>query len=194
MGKHGQRGIADGWVLLIGLVVVLGLLAGLAFTVKSYLDGVDKKGYDRGKQETEAIYAKRDNDALKAANARIQALQTEARAIEAMHAKQVMAINDKYQKDKSDEIVKRDRVIAGLRDGTTRLYVQLAPGRAAPSTGSPVPEAGACRGGTDGTGATGILGQADSAFLVTEAGEADRITIKLTGVQAALKACMELRK
>lgn len=175
-----QRGITDGWLILIVLAVVVA--AGWV----AY-ERIDGRGYARGKSETEAGYAKRDNDALVKANQRIQELQDAARAKEREHAAQLTAINDQYQRDKAREIANRDRVIAGLRDGTTRLYVQLA-GEAADRCRGGMPETAAGGGGNTGTGRTGILGEADSAFLINEANRADRIAGKLKACQAIVRS------
>jgi len=178
-----------GSVLLYGLLAlaVLGLIAGIGYTVKSTIADADERGYTRGEKETEAAYAKRDNDALLAANKQIQALQTAARAQELEHAIELTEIANKYQREKANEIAHRDRVIAGLRDGTTKLYVKLA-GSAQPCAGSQAGETGASVSGDTGAGASGILNESDSAFLINEAHRADRIAGKLKACQLIVKA------
>ena len=182
-----QRGVADMWLVAIGAIVILSLLAGITYAVKSYLDGIDSKAFARGKKETEATYAQRDNNALRAANAKIQELQTAARAKEAEHAAQLNDIAANYRKGQADELAHKDRVIAGLRDGTAKLYVTLA-ARAESGGRSAGTEAGACAGGTDGVGGSGILAEPDATFLVTEASRADRIAGKLRACQAVIRA------
>ena len=183
-----ERGfITDGWLIGILVVLLLSLIGGIAYTVKSTIENADERGYERGKTETEATYAKRDNDALKAANERIQALQNEARSLEAMRVAEVTAITDKLTKEKANDLAYKDRVIAGLRDGTTKLYVKLA-GSAQPCAGSQAGETGPSTSGNTGTGASGILDESDSSFLINEASRADRIAGKLQSCQAVIRA------
>jgi heme exporter protein D len=75
-----QRGITSGWLVLIGLVVMLGLIAESVQQVKSYLDDVDARadarGYQRAKGEYEAALSAQKAEAarqLAAANAEVLA-------------------------------------------------------------------------------------------------------------------------
>lgn len=180
MSRTKQLGIAQAYLILIVLAVI-------SLALWYVYQTIDGRAYSRGKDETEAKYAKRDNEALKAANARIQALQTEARAIEAMRNAEMTAITDKYQKDKANDIAHKDRVISVLRDGTAKLYVTLA-NNAPVSCGSQNSEIIPGARGTAGARGSGVLAEVDSAFLVSEASRADRIAGKLAACQSVIQA------
>lgn len=138
--------------------------------------------YTEGAASTETKYVIRDAGAAKAAADRIQVLERAARATEAQHAANMAQITTKLRNDNAAEQVKHDAVVAGLRDGTVKLWVNSSCADAgcrteACSTGAATP-------GTDGAGNTGLLGPADSAFLVDQASRADRAARKVNALQA----------
>lgn len=59
-----QRGaIAEGYIWLIGAIVVILVLTGLVVAAKSFIADVEKKGYERGKKEVEAKWGDADREA-----------------------------------------------------------------------------------------------------------------------------------
>jgi hypothetical protein len=163
---------------LIGAAAVLGALFLIYQTIET-------NGYDRGRQETEARYAKRDNDQLRAANDRIQALQNEARAAEAAHAAALVAVSHKYQRTLNAQKTQFERDITAVRAGTLILrdpgHTETTAncGRGAESA------PGAPASGRDGeTG--GRFSAATSEFLLSEANRADSIVHQLASCQAVI--------
>jgi len=191
-----QRGIiATGWLYLAAGLAALALLSGIVWGVKSYLDGVDQKGYDRGKQETEAKYAKRDNEQLRVAAQRIKTLEDQARQQERENAERLAEISKQRQKEQADAKRQHDRDIAAVRAGTLKLHDPGVPaGGAAAGCGSPGPAPGAPAGGRDGE-ARGQLSGAAAEFLLGLAGEADDVAGQLDKAQAVIieyrRACNE---
>ena len=182
-----QRGIiATGWLYLGGAIAILALISALVYGVKSYLDGVDQKGYDRGKQETEAKYAKRDNEQLRVAAERIKTLEDQAREQERENADRLAEISKQRQKEIADAKRQYDRDIAAVRAGTLKLHDPGVPaGGAAAGCGSPGPAPGATAGGRDGE-ARGQLSGAAAEFLLGLAGEADDVALQLGEAQAVI--------
>jgi len=182
-----QRGIiATGWLYLGGAIAILALISALVYGVKSYLDGVDQKGYDRGKQETEAKYAKRDNEQLRAAAERIKTLEDQARRQERENAERLAEIYGQRQKEIADAKRRYDRDIAAVRDGTLKLRDPGVPaGGAAAGCGSPGPAPSAPAGGRDGE-ARGQLSGTAAGFLLGLAGEADDVARQLDKAQAVI--------
>lgn len=181
-----QRGIAQGWLILLALVA----LAGAAWWAYNVVDG---RGYDRGKAEVEAAVLARDNAALEAANKRIQALQDAARKAEQQHAVEINQVAEQFQKEARNAKQHSDRVISGLRDGTRKLYVDVAARCPAQGGGRGVPEARAGAALGDGT-ARAELSEPASQFLVAEAVRADGIAIQLGACQAVIDADRKVRR
>jgi hypothetical protein len=48
-----QRGIADWWLIVIAAVVILSLISGIVYGVKSWGEGLEERGYKRGKSEVQ---------------------------------------------------------------------------------------------------------------------------------------------
>ena len=182
-----QLGIADGWMYLIGLVVVLALIVGGIYEVKSFVDGVDAKAYARGIKETEATYAQRDNAALKAANARIAELTDAVRAAEQEGQRKLDLIAQQREKDRSNAKIQHDRDVAAARAGT---LVLRDPGQsntactAAGDRGSRA-EAGASAGNGDGRAKAGLSGEA-AEFLLTLTDDADDVARQLAAAQQVI--------
>lgn len=181
-----QRGIVQGWLLLIGVIVILGLIGGIAYQVKSTIADADKHGYDRGVEETTAAYAKRDNAALAAANIRINELQEAARKREREHAAQLNDISGQYQQEVGNANRKVADLTRRVRAGDLRLR---DPGAvcAAQGGGGRVPEASGSAGGRDGGTGT-ELSAATAEFLISEANRADDVARQLAACQAVVRA------
>lgn len=181
-----QRGIVEGWILLIGVLLLIGAVTGLVVAWKSYTDGIDKKGYDRGVKETTTAYAQRDNEALKLKAARISELETSARAMEAKHAQQLAAIETKRIKEKSDAKAQHERDQADIAAGKRKLF---DPNAIACQSGVGDQRAGAeTSAGTAGSngGATGELSRQATEFLYDFANDADDLARQLASAQAVI--------
>lgn len=182
-----QRGITNGWLYLIGLIIILALLAAIGYGIKSYLDGVDAKAYQRGKQETEAAYAKRDNQALREANAEIQKLNDAARAHEHADAEALAKIDQQRAKDAKNAEDKRKRDVADARSGALGMRDPGQVTRCAAASGlSPGPAAKPGAGVSDGDAAGGLSREAVQ-FLLVLADDADDVAKQLASAQAVIR-------
>lgn len=173
-----QRGISSGWLYLIAVIVVVALATWGLTTL--YGAGVES-GTTAEKQRWQA----RENAALAEATRKIKELQESYRALEKRRAEDVAAAAAQYEKDKANEVAKRDRVIADLRGGNLRLRVPVA--ACSQGGGSAVPGAPAGAGGRDG-GASAELSGPASEFLVGLASEADAVVRQLAACQAVIAA------
>lgn len=182
-----QRGMADGWMLLLGVIVVLVLVSGIVYGVTSYLDGVDAKGYQRGKEETEANYAQRDNEALQEALGRVKQLQEAARAKEQAHGVELARIDRERQQEAANARKQAERDRAAARDGSLKLR---DPGRTAGAPdcrGGTGPAPGAPAGERDGKAGTDLSPEA-SGFLLDLVNEADDVARQLADAQQVILA------
>jgi len=171
-------------------IAVLGALAGLVHVWHNYTDGLDKKGYDRGVQETQATYAKRDNTALVAANKRIKDLE-DARAADLLQSQ--LDVNDqatRFEQEKADAEKTTAARIAAARAGNLRLFDPGTKGgnTSCAGSGDGGGAAGvATAGGPDGAGGSELSVVADE-FLLGESKRADIIAKKLNRLQIACQA------
>lgn len=183
-----QRGFAA-WIYLAGAIAILGLLSGMAYLAKDYLDGIDRKAYERGRQEVLAKTAMRDNEKLYVANQRAHELQLEKDAIEAARDADMEQLDADYLKRFRNAQATHDRTAADLR---AQLVVLRDPGRARASpncTGDgrdPAAAALAGAGVGDGGGGGELSGQA-AEFLLGEALRADQVVVKLTACQTIVR-------
>lgn len=145
---------------------------------------IDGRGYARGKSETTAAYAKRDNEALQAALARVKVLQDEKAAAERAHEKRLAAIAADHNKEMTDAKRQRDRDIAAVRDRTLRLRDPGAVSTAQCDR-SPGPATAAATGQRDG-GTPGELSAAASGFLLDLVNDADDVARQLGAAQKVI--------
>lgn len=191
---HKQRGMAQGWMLLIGIIVLVSAVTAGIVALNAYEARIDKQGYDRGVKETRAEVAERDNDALKEAIVKKDKLTARVRELESSHATETATLTNNLRKEMINEIHKRETIIAGLRAGSIVLHDPFV---SAPGVGDCKPGGGATAGtagsGTDGAGGGQLSGQT-SEFLVSEANRADTLARKTTALQAQViadrKACL----
>lgn len=176
MGR--QRGfITDGWLILIALAVIAG---GLWYAYQT----IDSRGYARGKTETEAIYAKRDNDALVKANAEIAKLREQVRKTEQTRAAEIQAASEQLQKGNADA----QRTIADLRRRVVAGERLRDPGASCPgSSGSGLSKTPSGTSGSDGGTGAYLSGEA-TVFLFDLTAEADAVTRQLRACQSILKS------
>lgn len=179
-----QRGIADGWLYLIGLIVVLGLVSGIVYGVTSYINGVDAKGYARGRQEVEAAWQEREAKINGEAAARIAAADARVREAERRGAQDVADVRTEYQRLVKGKDNALQIALNSLHAGTGGLFVNAQ----CPDTAGAAP-GGNAPGGTAGAAARADgtrraeLSAADSEFLLTLGSQADTVAIRLGKAQ-----------
>lgn len=116
-----QRGIANGWLYLIGLIVLVGLALAAFDAWTDYTAKLFQDGRTSGVNETVAAYANRDNAALRVANDRIKTLEGEARARERADSKKNAEIAAQRAKDEADYEKQRIADAAAVAAGTLVL-------------------------------------------------------------------------
>lgn len=179
-----QRGFG---YLEIGIAVAaLMALAALAWAVKSYLNGVDERGYNRGISEERAKWQKRESEELAKANAEIVRLTGENKALELRLATALQVAHQNYVAEVSRVRSEKDRFVADVRAGRVVLR----------DPGAPAGQGAACGAGSDrsapvGGGdapAGGQLSAEAAEFLLGLAGEADEVVAQLRLAQDELQA------
>ncbi len=143
--------------------------------------------------EQKAAYAQRDAEASAVVAAAVQKRQNEVRALEAKSAEDVADTSATFEREKANAAKRNQKVIADLHTGMLSLRVQLASVTAQGDRGSSA-EVGAGSVRCDGGPATGILGQADAAFLVAEASHADEVVLQLRAAQTLIRKDREVCK
>lgn len=189
-----QRGIADTTTLLIyaGIAIaVLLALWGLVHAWNSFVSGVEERGYERGQKATEALYAKRDNEALTKAQARVSELQAIVDGIHKEYAAKLAQVASDEFKRGRQYAENRARNAAAVAAGE-RLRDPGATACTARPGGSPAGAPGPAAGVSDGA-APGELSAALTGFLLDLADEADDVARQLASAQAVIvaqqKAC-----
>jgi hypothetical protein len=104
---------------------------------------------------------------------------------EAAHKAALNAVDIAITKEKTDEVAKRDAVIASLRAGGERVRDHFR----CPTV--PRPQAGTAAGAGDAA-APGGLSDQDAEFLVRFASEADQVAVTLAACQAVVRADRKL--
>lgn len=101
-----QRGFLEGPLLYLVLgIAMLGALAGLVGIWKSYTNGIDRKGYERGKAEITAKWEAADRQATENAAKDRQALQGKVDELTAKHGQALdlaLSYHDDWEKEKND--------------------------------------------------------------------------------------------
>jgi hypothetical protein len=183
-----QLGIATGWLYLIGLVVLVVAVTGLIHAGNSFVASVEKKGYDRGVNETTASYAKRDNDALVKAQTRITFLEEQARDRERADAKKNAELAAQRAKEKRDAEKQRAADYAAAAAGALVLRdpgQNPAPGPNAGGRGASAPSFGP---GSGNNGAPpGQLSPKVTGDLFALVDDADDLAKQLASAQARIR-------
>lgn len=184
-----QRGIAQGWLLLIMLIVLAAAVAGAIGAWNHYISGVETRAHDAGVAETKAAYEARDNKALADAIAERNAAQARLDKALADNQKLTDAAGADYAKGVKDGKDQAARDVAAVRAGTLVLH---DPGATACVAGSGQASAGDGKvaGGEAGVAGTGNPGLSAGAseFLLGLAAEANRLRDKVKALQAVVVA------
>lgn len=194
-----QRGIIAGYVYLVGAIAILGLLSGMAYMAKSYLDGVKTDAHAAGHKAALLEVAQRDNTQFAAVQKRVLQLQAELAAAEQRRRDEVARIDQ----EGTDAL----RKVEKERDAARRSAAQYA-GRLR-DPGVRPPDCGGAGGGGDAAAATvagagvdpgpggargGELSQRAGEFLRGEADRADEVVFKLNHAIVQLEACQQVAR
>lgn len=164
-------------------VAALLALAGLVWAVKSYIDGVDRKGYERGRKEVLLEVASRDNAALVAAQKHVESLRVLVRTKEAQHADAIAMLDMQKTKEVANVEARKERFVADVVAGRIRLFDHGGRHATCPD-GAGSATASARAGASVGDAARGCeLSREFGAFLGREAGRADRAVKQLQACQ-----------
>ena len=177
-----QRGIADLWLLAIVVVAILAALAGAITAWKSYTNGIDQKGYERGKQEVDAKWQARESEINADSAAKIEAANERVIKAERKGAQDVAGIRTDYAtklrgKDESLKIA-----LDSLRDGSGRLSIPADCASGPPIDRNATGNAGGASPRDNGTGRT-YLPDSLAADVLKLGAEADAVTIRLGKAQ-----------
>jgi hypothetical protein len=164
-------------------VVVAAALGALWYAYST----IDGRGYARGKSETVAEYAKRDNQALQDALAKVAQLQAEVQSREQAHEDRLEQIRNKQRKETANAKRQHDNDLAAVRAGTLRLRDPGHPAGTTQCDQRAGPAPGATAGLGDGAAAGG-LSEAAAGFLLQLVHDADRNTRQLTDAQQVIEA------
>lgn len=151
---------------LVGIALLMGLAAG---------------GYLKGHHDESLVFQKYQSDQAAAAALQAAASQTRARQKEENYALNAAAIQRTAQTQLDDHEKTSADTITALRDGTLRLYNQLASAKRPVG----VSQAGASAGRTDDARAS-ELPVDTAAFLVSESHRADALAIKFNEAVAVI--------
>ncbi len=171
------------WVYLAAAVAILGLLSGMAYLAKAYLDGVDERAHQRGIAEERARWQSRESAELAQANGAIAFLNDAYRKREAAFALELNKHSQAYQEGRRRAQAQHDRDLAAVRDGFRLRDPAAAPATACQGGGGSGPAApGTAAGGPDAAG-RGDLSREATEFLLGEANRADAVVDKLHRLQ-----------
>lgn len=164
--------------LALAIIVALGVIG---YLVKSYLDGVDKKAFDRGVAEERAKWQGRESEELARANLAIGFLNEQYRKREAAFALEINGLAAKHEEERRNAKIRHDRDVAAVRDGFRLRDPGAATACESPGGGATAP-AVATTGQPDAARG-GELSAEASGFLLAEANRADAVVEKLHEVQ-----------
>jgi hypothetical protein len=170
------------WMYVVGAIAILGLLSGMAYMVKSYLDGVDKKAFDRGIAEEKARWQGRESKELADANLKISSLNDAYREREAAFALEINGLAAKHEEGKRNAKAIHDRDVAAVRAGFRLRDNARSAAPCEGSGGGAAPTAVAATGKPDGAGG-GELSEEATGFLLSEANRADAVVETLGKLQ-----------
>ena len=178
--QHGF--VLSTWMYIAAAVAILGLLSGMAYMVKSYIDGVDKKAFERGIAEEKARWQGRESKELADANRTILFLNDAYRAREAAFALEINGLSAKYEEDKRNAKSIHDHDVAAVRDG---FRLRDPSGNATPceGAGGSAPATALAAAGKPDAARGGELSEEFTGFLLAEANRADAVVVKLGEVQ-----------
>ena len=159
--------------------IIIGLLIGIGVA----FGGGMYWGMDIGETAERSLWQGKENKELVAANDKIKKLMSENLRLQQEGSERVAAISLKLQKENADELKKRDELIASYRNGTMRLRIPIA---SIETFGNTSGKIGTDPSQSNGGEKAGFLGEADQAFLVSEAFRANQIVRELNACKEIL--------
>lgn len=168
-------------------LAVLLLATAAVYAIYSY----GQQQFGLGEKAERSTWLARENAQLTKANAKIKQLEEKYRQQEQDAADALAVISSKYQEDLKHVKTEKDRVIAGLRDGTFRLRIPVAARLSA--YGGSAAEVAASTCGRDGETRAELSVEA-SEFLVGLASESDEVTKQLGRCQDVINADRNIGK
>lgn len=163
-------------------IALLALVVAGIFGMNSYINGVDKKGYERGVGETTATFTERDNEQLQALIHERDDALSKVRELEHQHDIEITAAEDVHAKDIAELNTDHDRALARLHREREEARASAASARAGASS-TPAADPGKC----EGQDWRRIIPDEDQRFFVDEATRADRVVAKLLLCRATLE-------
>ena len=197
-GFSRQRGFLG--FSLMEIVIAVGgiaLLLGAVYALLHFIDATwaTSAGVSKGKAEESALYARRDNEALRAALAAKTAAEARVAALEAQNAADVTAAATTYQKGLKDGKANVDAAVARVHAGYRLRDPGVRAGCAPDGPRDSASQAVAGLSGRDGAAgselsqsAAGVLSETASEFLVRLVGEADEVAKQLHAAQQIIIA------
>ena len=140
-----------------------------------------------GHTQERVVWQSKNIIELSADNKAVFDTEEKYRAAESDHAANLAAIQADYQRKGQDANKKTDTLIAAARAGTFRLRDPSAT-VAKPSDRDNLPQSSPGARGCDDKTGTGLLGKADTVFLIGEASRADQIVRQLSACQSVIAA------
>lgn len=157
------------------------LIAAVAALVA--IGGAYAWGRTDGRTIERAAWEKRDNDALRSANAEIDAAHRKLREQERSAAERLAQVSAEYQKEVSNAREETRRRVAAVAAGTLRLRDPAASNQ---TCADRVPDAPAAAERRDGAEA-GYLSGTAAQFLLELTAEADEVARQLAACQAVVR-------
>ena len=184
--KHAQRGFAiPGIADLVLYVALAGIIAGMLYAVKSYIEKRDATIFAAGQSEANVAWQARELEREQLNRQLIKKMNDRYKAEQERHQLQVTHLLQAHLEVERNEKAKQDKLLAAARAGTLRLRDRYRKDQAA-----------AC-GGRSGSGATGTapapagtdaerggyLSTEATEFLLRLTADADRVVRKLGSLQ-----------
>lgn len=166
-------------VQLLVVLAIVGAMTGLVFAWKSYTDGLDAKGYERGKTEVSAALALRENTELVEVNLRLVAAQKTAHDLTVRAARELADSEARHNKEKENAEARTDALVTAARHGELILRDSgERPAVVGTDGDRGAPGGGAAAGPGAGEAGGAQLSGAAAAFLLSLTGEADMLAFR----------------
>jgi len=163
-------GIYGYLAIAVGAVVVIG--------------GASMEIFSAGANSVHVKYLTRDSEAAQKNLAKIRELSEAVRSKEQQKAEELAKVSESYQRELAQNEARKNALLDDVVSGRIRLYVNTRKdGDSGKPAGETTPTACRCDGREEG----GFLGQADTAFLVSEASRADQVAKQLGACQAVVR-------
>ena len=181
--RANQRGVISAYVYLAGAIAILGLLSGMAYMAKSYIEDYGKGEHARGIAEERVRWEARESKELADANRTIVFLNAAYREREQRFAVEINGLSAKHEEEKRNAKAKHDRDVAAVRDGFRLSDPGARPAPACEGGGESAPATAFAAAGQPDAKGGGELSESLTGFLLAEANRADAIVGRLGEIQ-----------